>query len=273
MPISVPWLRAAARASAASALFCLPMLCAWPDRAAQAAPEEIVVFTDQFEKPGEIGYELHVNYANRSRSAPDYEGEQAPNRILRVMPEFVWGLWEKWNLGLHFPGSRNANTGTVTVDGVKLRLHYLDTKDAAGGSVFYGANYELSAYKRRLSESSLVAEVRGILGLRSGDWMFAINPILNRPLNPAPGVDSRLNLDVFGKIMKSFGKNIAVGLEHYSELGRLGNLQTGSRSGQTTYAILEVMTNSHFDLHFGIGHGWTDSVDKRVYKMLIGFPF
>ena len=35
--------------------------------AALAAPDEIVVFTDEFEKKGEVGYELHLNYAARAR--------------------------------------------------------------------------------------------------------------------------------------------------------------------------------------------------------------
>ena len=36
--------------------------------ALQAAPDEIVVFTDEFEKKGEVGYELHLNYAARARA-------------------------------------------------------------------------------------------------------------------------------------------------------------------------------------------------------------
>ena len=35
--------------------------------ALQAAPDEIVVFTDEFEKKGEVGYELHLNYAARAQ--------------------------------------------------------------------------------------------------------------------------------------------------------------------------------------------------------------
>ena len=53
--------------------------------AARAAPHEINVFTDELEEPGEIGLEMHVNYA-RGRDSPDYPGELPPDKVWRVMP-------------------------------------------------------------------------------------------------------------------------------------------------------------------------------------------
>lgn len=238
----------------------------------QAAPEEIVVFADEFEKPGHVGYELHVNYTRLSRKTPDYPGEQAPDRVLRVMPEVVWGLSDNWNLGLHLPMSRNTAAGTYSIDGFKARLQYLKSTPTAAGSVFYGANYELNYLTTRLSQSRLVLEARGILGMRHNEWLFALNPILNRPLNYVPGVDNRVNLDIFGKVMRSFGRDLAVGFEHYSEFGEIRRPEFGPDAGQTTYAIVEFATRSHFDVHIGVGHGWTNPVDKRVYKAMIGLP-
>ncbi len=253
------------------------VLCAvfgglWPGQA-YAAAEEIVVFADEFEKPGEIGYELHFNFAAKARRTPDYRGEQPPDKVLRFMPEMVWGLSERWNLGLHVPMSRNTYTGATTVDGFKARLQNLHTQQTDAGSVFYGVNYELSYYHRRLSESKLVAEVRGIVGWRRGDWLFALNPILNHALDAVPGVENRANFDLFGKATKTVAHEVAVGLEHFSEFGALRNPNFGSASGQTTYAVLEFATKSGFEIQAGVGHGWTHPVDKRVYKVLVGLPF
>ncbi len=189
------------------------------------------------------------------------------------MPEVVWGLSEKWNLGLHLPLSRNTYTGTTSVDGFKARLQNLSAQQTDAGSVFYGVNYELSYFNRRLSESSLVAEVRGILGWRRGDWLLALNPILNQALDAVPGADKRAGFDLFGKAMKTVARDVAVGFEHYAEFGALRNPSFGSASGQTSYAVLEFTTKSHFEIHVGVGHGWTDSVDKRIYKILVGLPF
>jgi hypothetical protein len=262
----------AASVAAFAVALCAILSGLWPGQACAAA-EEIVVFTDEFEKPGRTGYELHFNFAARARRTPDYPGEQPPDRVLRFMPEVVWGLSEKWNLGLHVPMSRNTYTGSTTVDGFKARLQYLNAQQTDAGSEFHGANYELSYFQRRLSESRLVAEVRGIAGWRRGNWLVAVNPILNHPLDAVPGVENRFNFDLFGKVMKTVARDVAVGLEHYSEFGALRHPSFGSASGQTSYAVLEFTTKSHFEIHVGFGHGWTHPVDKRVYKVLVGLPF
>ncbi len=264
--------RNAASVAAFSVALCAILSGLWPGPAS-AAPEEIVVFADEFEKPGKTGYELHFNFAARARPTPDYPGEQPPDKVLRFMPEVVWGLSEKWNLGLHVPMSRNTHTGSTTVDGFKARLQNLNAQQTDAGSVFYGVNYELSYFNRRLSESSLVAEVRGIAGWRRGNWLVAVNPILNHPLDAVPGADNRANFDLFAKAMKTVARDVALGLEHYAEFGALRNPRFGSASGQTTYAVLEFATKSHFEIHLGFGHGWTHPVDKRVYKLLVGLAF
>lgn len=253
-------------------MFCvLAGLAAVP---AHAAPEEIVVFDDEFEKPGEVGFTLHMNYANRSRDSADYEGEQVPNKVFRFMPEIAWGLSPTWNLGLHIPMSRDTNLDKTTVDGVKLRLTNLHVREIRPGATwFYGANYELSSYNLRLSQSKLVLELRGIVGWRNEDWLVSVNPILNRPLNSVPGSDNKMNLDIFFKVMRTLNEHTAVGIEHYGEFGRLSRLDTGPASGQTTYAIAEFATKRGFHFHLGIGHGWTAPVDRRVYKAVIGIPF
>ena len=242
--------------------------------AAMAAPDEIVVFTDEFEKPGEIGYELHVNYASRARRAPEFSGEQVPHRVLRVMPEVVWGLSGKWNLGLHFPLSYSRNTDTLTLDGGKIRLHYLDVNAyAPERSVFYGVNYEITYYNKRITESRYNGEIRGIIGTRQEAWRFSLNPILNRALSDNPE-GKHWELEVFGQVMREFGHSFAAGIEHYASLGRVRDASFGADSGQITYLVTEFKTKNHFDIHLGIGHGWTrGTADKTVFKSLIGIPF
>jgi hypothetical protein len=240
---------------------------------AVAAPDEIVVFTDELEKKGEVGYELHLNYAARARKTPDYPGEQAPHRVFRVMPEVVWGFADKWNLGVHVPFSYDFNTRSTTLDGLKLRLHYLNVVEhGADSATFYGVNYEVAIYNKRITESRYNGEIRGILGMRRGDWKYTINPIFNQRLSNNP--DGRpVELEVFSQVLRSFGEDFAVGVEHYSSFGRLSHLTFGSQSNQISYLVMDVKTKKHFDLHFGIGHGWTQPTDKRVFKALIGFPF
>jgi len=250
----------------------LMLSLSWPVTTARAAPDEIVVFTDELEKKGEIGYELHLNYTTRARKTPDYAGEQAPYRIFRVMPEVVWGFAEKWNLGVHVPFSYNVNSHSASVDGLKVRLHYLDVKETSADSAFYyGVNYEIAIYHKRITESRYNGEIRGILGTRQGDWKFTVNPILNQALSRNPN-GRPVEFELFSQVLRSFGEHFALGAEHYASFGRISNPTFGSQSGQISYLVMDIKTHKHWELHLGVGHGWTGASDKRVFKALIGLP-
>lgn len=255
------------------ALVLTPMLCLGAlAPSAHAAPDEIVVFTDEFEKKGEVGYELHLNFATRARKTPDYPREQAPYRILRVMPEVVWGIAENWNLGVHVPFSYNANTHSTTVDGAKLRLQFLDVIERGKDSAFfYGINNEIAIYHKRITESRFNLELRGIVGIKHGDWKFTLNPIMNQALSRNPS-GRAFEFELFGQLLREFNEDFALGIEHYSSFSRVSNPTFGSLSDQTSYLIAEFKTKKQFDIHLGVGHGWTGAGDKRVFKAMIGLP-
>ena len=43
---------------------------------------------------------------------------------------------------------------------------------------------------------------------------------------------------------------------------------------QISYLVTDIKTKGHFEIHLGVGHGWTSSTsDKRVFKALLGLPF
>lgn len=249
------------------------MLLVMMPAVATAAPDEIVVFTDEFEKPGEVGYELHVNYARRAVSTPSYAGEQPPHHVVRVMPEIVWGLSEKWNLGLHFPMSIDRDN-KLTADGVKVRMHYLDVNEyAPEKTFFYGANFEIAYYDDRITESKYNGEIRGIIGTRQGDWRLTVNPIITQALSKNPG-GRAVDFELYGQAMREFAGDLAFGIEHYASVGQLSKITWGTQSDQITYLVTEFKTRNHFDFHLGVGHGWTSgSPDKLVFKALIGLPF
>lgn len=250
----------------------LVALCAG---SARAAPEEIVVFDDEFEAPGEHGWDLHLNYVTRSRTEPDYAGEQAPNRVWRAMPELAIGLSPHWNLGIHVPLSHDRNTMQTHVDGFKVRLTQLFVRplSSPGTSWFYGVNYELSRLARRLSDTKLVAELRGIVGWRNPEWLVSVNPILNRPASRSDDNHAVVSLDLFSRVMRTWGEDFALGAEHYAELGeaRRPTFQTGS--SQTTFAVMDIKLPGDYALHAGIGRGWRGGEDPVVFKAIVGLPF
>src|SRR5213595_2173290 len=125
-----------------------------------ALSDEIQVYTDDINAPGEFGLELHVNTTPNGRRTRDYPGEVTPHHGWRVTPEFSWGLAKDWEAGLYLPASRDAN-GNTQLAGAKLRLKWLPVRPQEGDTGwFFGANGELSRLKKQSSESRTSAELR-----------------------------------------------------------------------------------------------------------------
>ena len=182
-------------------------------------------------------------------------------------------LYVTGNLGVHVPFSYSLNARSFSLDGLKIRPHNLNViEHSPDSSTYYGANYEIAIYDKRITESRYNGELRGILGHKHGDWKFTLNPIINQALFKNPN-GRPLELEVFGQVIREFGDDFALGVEHYSSLGRLSRPTFGPGSEQISYLVAEFKTKKHYEFHLGVGHGWTAPADKRAFKALIGFPF
>jgi len=248
--------------SAAALLCCAALLCNWQ---AAAAPDEIQVYTDDLNAPGEAELEIHTNFVTRGRKTPDYPGERVPYQVLRVTPEFSFGLTENWDMGFYLPLAYSAEGG-YTVDGGKLRLKYLHNAE----TLFYGVNLEVGYSPRRVAENYWNSELRTIFGVKRGDWLVAVNPVFGWDMSGGSG--STPDFDLAFKVMRATGGGMAFGVEHYAELGKADHIHVGRESGQSTYAVVE-FEGKAWGLNLGVGHGWTDVADKTVVKAIFTIPF
>src|ERR1700741_1187033 len=96
-----------------------------------ALPDEIQVYTDDLEAPGERGMELHINTTPSGRTTPDYPGEVVPHHGIRITPEISWGLARNWDAGIYLPFVHSGDDATFFA-GPRFRLKWLGGR-AAGG--------------------------------------------------------------------------------------------------------------------------------------------
>lgn len=245
-------------------------LCAAHAPRAWSAGDEIQVYIDDLQPRGKRGVELHANYVPRGRLTSDYPGEQPPGHVLRVTPEFSWGLGHNWDWGLYVPFSADKDTGTTYSDYAKLRLKYLIDEKRPDASEFYGFNVEVARSPRRTSPSAWASELRGILGMRRGGWLLAMNAILTTPLDRSVA-ENTVDLDLNFKVAKDMGGGLALGFEHYAETGPVRRPRLREPAGETTFAVLDY-EGKGWGVNLGIGHGWTETADRRVVKMILGWP-
>lgn len=263
-------LRGAARFGAAllfSAL--LPTFAAAPARAASS--DEIQVYLDDINRPGEFGLELHVNTTPSGRSTPDYPGEVVPAHGLRITPEFSWGLSRTLEAGLYMPYVRDPQ-GTTHFSGPKLRLKWLPLQTGADGTGWFGGlNFEYAWIAPELEQDTRALEMRPIIGYRGREWLLAANPILGWALR-GPGKSRKPDFSPSFKIARTVAPGIALGAEYYAELGRIDNFLAHNAQSHTLYFALD-FERKPWAFNVGIGRGLTDAVDKWTLKAIFDIPF
>jgi len=238
---------------------------------AYAISDEIQVYTDDINKPGEFGLELHVNTTPQGRKTPDYPGDSPPHHGLRFTPEFSYGLGKDWEAGLYLPMVRTSGEN-LTLSGVKLRLKWLPVRgDGETGGWYAGANAELASVNKSYSESRYGSELRIITGYRAADWHIAVNPIFGWDLSKG-FAGGGPTFDLATKAVHDVARGVALGVEYYAAIGKFKDPLPGSLQEKALYLVMD-FDRKPWVFNVGLGRGLTDATDRWTLKAIIEVPF
>ncbi len=235
-----------------------------------ALSDEIQVYDDAINKPGEFGVELHVNTTPVGRSAPDYPGEVVPRHSWRVTPEFSYGLSKTLEAGFYLPLVRD-DANNYYLAGVKARLKWLPQVAPDDGGLFYGMNLEVAHVGKKFEAARNGMELRPILGYRNRDWLLVTNPVLGYSFNKgfrAGGMD----FSPAYKVARTVTTGIAAGFEYYADVGKLTKVLPVAAQTQMLFFALDV-DRAPWVFNVGIGRGLNTNTDRWTLKAIFDLPF
>lgn len=239
--------------------------------AANAPParaiDEIQVYNSEINDPGEWSLQLHANYAVTGRKTPEFDGGIVPDHAWQGTPELAYGLTDWWEVGAYWPYAVTRG-GAYLDGGAKLRTLFV-APHAKERQVLLGVNFELGYVNPAFAPERWNVEVRPILGYRSGPYEFIVNPIVDFALDQH---DYRGDFAPAVRFAVALADRWHVGLEHYADLGPADKVVPYEQQAHTTYVVGE-FSAPPWDLHAGIGHGWTEASDETVFKTIIGYSF
>ena len=243
------------------------LFCSCFASSASAAPEEIQVYMDELNRPGEIGLDVHNNYVLSGDPGVDFVGEQPSLHRYRITPEWSLGLSDQFELGMYLPLATIDNRGAF-VDGIKFRLKWLAPR-TEGQHWFWGANFEIGREDHRLDRNPWNAELKGIVGVRSGKWTAAANANLDFKVSgPAP---APATLEIATKVDYAISDKTALGIENYNGVGEVRDLRNFRSSEQSTYVTVDTSVGK-WDLNLGVGHGYGSNPDGWIAKAIVSVP-
>jgi len=248
----------------------VPCLASLGARAAQQ--DEIQVYADEANKPGELTLQMHVNATPEGVKTPGFKGEYLTTQGIRVSPEFAYGVTKDIELGLYFPEVAVDRDGNWLFSGTKLRVKYLPLQpDEEKGGYFAGGNLELSDLDRHLDQSRYQAELRLISGYRAPTWLIAFDPVFDWKLSDAVASGTPdFNYGI--KATHRIAKGIDLGGEYYSDLGQIDRIRPWNKQDNRIYAIIDI-DQKPLNINFGVGYGLTSASDRWTVKAIFDVPF
>ena len=235
--------------------------------AARAADEEIQVYEDDLDKPGQFGLDTHVNYVPAGSKLFDYAGEQQSVDRVRITPEWSYGLTKDVELGLYLPLADFRND-QFTLDGYKMRIKYIAPRSDSQ-NWYWGANFEIGEVDKQLDINPWNAELKGILGWHKGRWELAFNTNIDWAV---AGPDRQpATVQLATKVAYKLNDKLAVGLESYDGAGDFNHFARFYGAGHEIYGAVDA-TLGKWALNAGVGYGYSGEPDHWTLKMIVSVP-
>ncbi len=228
------------------------------------AVDEIQLYNAEIAELGQFTIQHHFNYAFNGRKEPDFPGGLVPHHALNATPEFAWGITEWFELGLYIPWAIDAE-GRFLSNWFKLRTLFV-TPNADKKNFFYGLNFEYDYTAPRFSQTPFAMEIRPIIGWRNPQWEFIVNPIVDLGFGRFGDID----FVPAARLARTFSKDLAFGLEYYTDLGRPGRFLPFQEQSHQLFAVVDFKIGD-VDVDFGLGYGLTPGSDRFMAKTILTY--
>ena len=231
--------------------------------------DEIQVYDDEINEKGEYSLEVHFNTTpDGITTSRSYPGQVINAGNTRLTPELALGLGHDLEAGLYV--NTVFNSGQWNYAGYKLRMKWLPILEKYGYDFFGGVNIELSNTLYQYEQSRYGVEARFILGKHIDEWLVAINPILAWPLSQ-PYADGNPNFSLSARVSREVTKELALGVEYYSNVGVLNQPINYQNTGQMGF-LMAYWDGEPIAFQAGVGRGLSQSSDNWTIKAIFSIP-
>ncbi len=239
--------------------------------AAQGFQNEIQVFTQDVQKPGAFGLDLHLN--SILQGPTPLPSDEAPFvHAVNTIAEGSLGIAPDLEVGLYVPVSWGVGSHDLFA-GPEVRMRWVpvhpEDQEGARG-IFLGANLALAWENQTFSQTRAQGTFLLIAGYQSPEWLFAVNPTFGWALSG----DQRQTTPDFGsswKLTWCVPEMIRPGLEFYADHGPLDRLTALKGQQQDLYATLDI-DRKPWVFNIGVGRGLTHVSDRWTVKFVFELP-
>ena len=230
---------------------------------------EIQVYGSETVAPKTTMVELHSNYTFQG-SKTTQEGVLPTEHELHETVEITQGITPWFETGFYiFTAVPNDQGWRWVGDHIRPRVR---APESWNWPVGVSLSMEVGYARPIFSTSVWSWEIRPIVDKQQGRLYWSVNPAFEKALT---GPEARRGWEFApdAKISWNFTNVVAFGLEYYTGLGPVGELDPFPRQSQQFVPAFDLNVSPKWEINFGLGVGVTSGTDHMLVKAIIGRRF
>lgn len=228
---------------------------------AHADTTELEVYQAEVTDKGELNFDFAANAMRGPRHSDN--GDQA---AFQAIGELSYGLSERCELGVKIP--------VAYTDGAWLGKSLLgEVKCVAPhekSGWYWGVEIEAGYFTGLEERQQWSTEIVPVVGYRFAQWNITLNP----GVSIASAGDQRgaVIFEPSGKLAYQFAQKTSLGVEYFSEAGRLNAMLPGQKRNELAFLVLDTQIGKS-TVNFGLGHGTNSYSPGFAVKAIVDLEF
>jgi len=212
--------------------------------------------------------ELHSNYS--FIGLPAQPGQVSTNHMLRETIEITHGFTPWFEVGFYIFNCF-GDMGRTNYVGSHIRPRVMAPK-SWNWPVGVSLSFEGGFVKKGYDPDIWTLEIRPIVDKQIGPVYLAINPVLDLTFQGADAGRGVIFAPDF-KFSYQIGKIWAPGIEYYGSLGPVTGFDPGPVQQHQLFIAVDADFDPRWEFNAGYGFGLTPSIDKSIFKIILGRRF
>ena len=240
-----------------------------PSLAAAQDLFEIQVYPYDTVEPGHTMLEFHTNFIP-SATSDCADGLYPNDHQFHVTMEVTHGFTSHFETGFYL------ETAYVPGVGEKFTGWHIRPRFRAPEFERFPFQFSLSleyAFNQAgFDPNEQTLEIRPIFERQDGRLYLAVNPDMSVAIK-GPDAGEAPGFGPIGKIGWDFTRQVAAGVEYYSELGTVKHFEPRSNQHHILFGAVDLNVSPDWELNFGLGRGLTGTSEHWVVKSIVGYRF
>jgi hypothetical protein len=131
---------------------------------------------------------------------------------------------------------------------------------------------EIGYQRPNFSPDTWTWEMRPIIDKQMGRWYASFNPTLDRSFH-GPSAGRGVGFSPNFRVSYDLSRRVAAGLEYYGSVGPVFTWDPLREQEQMILPAIDLNLGPRWEFNFGVGLGVTQSTDRLLVKMILGYRF